>query len=156
MEESLVSYKRANGQLGNQVNEQRKLILQLQEQLKKECVSTTQLTEQRALKEQLEVHIQTIGILVSEKSELQTANGNIQRKVTTKETEVEEYNNQLKNMQQQCIDLQKNISQLQSSEGQMRQVCVIIFQKICVVVGGGGGCCCYCCCCCCCCFHISY
>ena len=61
MESNLASYKRANAHLGNQVNEQRKTILQLQEQLKKEVASPQLTNEQRALKEQLEVHIQTIG-----------------------------------------------------------------------------------------------
>ena len=61
MESNLASYKRANAHLGNQVNEQRKTILQLQEQLKKEAGNPQLTNEQRALKEQLEVHIQTIG-----------------------------------------------------------------------------------------------
>lgn len=122
MEQSLTSYKRANKQLGDQVHDQRKLILQLQEQLSKGGLLAAQLSEQRALKEQLEVHIQTIGILVSEKSELQTTNTIIQKKVVTKESELEEYSNQLKALQQQCIDFQKNIAQLQTSEGQLRLV----------------------------------
>ena len=78
--------------------------------------------EQRALKEQLEVHIQTIGILVSEKSELQSNIVNIQKKITLKETELLELHNRLQTAQQRVVELEKKTMTLQSSEGQLQQV----------------------------------
>ncbi|XP_046845608.1 uncharacterized protein LOC124439426 [Xenia sp. Carnegie-2017] len=57
LERNLTSHKRNNEQLGNQVNEQRKQIILLQEQIRKERteLANRQLLEQRSLKEQLEV-----------------------------------------------------------------------------------------------------
>lgn len=121
LNQQITSYKRSNEQLGNQVNDQRKQIIQLQERLKKEDGSSQKLVEQRALKEQLEVHIQTIGILVSEKSELQTNVASIQKKLSSKENEILEINNQLKTLRQYVLDLEKNISQYKTTEGQWIQ-----------------------------------
>ena len=94
----------------------------LQDKLKKEVGVISQLTEQRALKEQLEVHIQTIGILVSEKSELQSNISSYQKKLTTKEKEFIEINNELNSARQQLLEFEKLISQLQLNESQLKQV----------------------------------
>lgn len=94
----------------------------LQDKLKKEVGVISQLTEQRALKEQLEVHIQTIGILVSEKSELQSNISSYQKKLTTKEKEFIEINNELNIARQQLLEFEKLISQLQLNETQLKQV----------------------------------
>lgn len=94
----------------------------LQDKLKKEVGVTSQLTEQRALKEQLEVHIQTIGILVSEKSELQSNISSYQKKLTTKEKEFIEINNELNSARQRLLEFEKLISQLQLNETQLKQV----------------------------------
>lgn len=94
----------------------------LQDKLKKEVGVISQLTEQRALKEQLEVHIQTIGILVSEKSELQSNISSYQKKLTTKEKEFIEINNELSSARQQLLEFEKLISQLQLNETQLKQV----------------------------------
>lgn len=94
----------------------------LQDKLKKEVRVTSQLTEQRALKEQLEVHIQTIGILVSEKSELQSNISSYQKKLTTKEKEFIEINNELNSARQRLLEFEKLISQLQLNETQLKQV----------------------------------
>lgn len=94
----------------------------LQDKLKKEVGVISQLTEQRALKEQLEVHIQTIGILVSEKSELQSNISSYQKKLTTKEKEFIEINNELNSARQQLLEFEKLISQLLLNETQLKQV----------------------------------
>ena len=94
----------------------------LQDKLKKEVGVTSQLTEQRALKEQLEVHIQTIGILVSEKSELQSNISSYQKKLTTKEKEFIEINNELNSARQRLLEFEKLTSQLQLNETQLKQV----------------------------------
>lgn len=94
----------------------------LQDKLKKEVRVTSQLTEQRALKEQLEVHIQTIGILVSEKSELQSNISSYQKKLATKEKEFIEINNELNSARQRLLEFEKLISQLQLNETQLKQV----------------------------------
>ena len=94
----------------------------LQDKLKKEVGVISQLTEQRALKEQLEVHIQTIGILVSEKSELQSNISSYQKKLTTQEKEFIEINNELNSARQQLLEFEKLISQLQLNETQLKQV----------------------------------
>ena len=94
----------------------------LQDKLKKEVGVTSQLTEQRALKEQLEVHIQTIGILVSEKTELQSNISSYQKKLTTKEKEFIEINNELNSARQRLLEFEKLTSQLQLNETQLKQV----------------------------------
>lgn len=72
------------------------------------------------------MHIQTIGILVSEKSELQTNVASIQKKLSSKENEILEINNQLKTLRQYVLDLEKNISQYKTTEGQWIQVSMIV------------------------------
>ncbi|KAJ7375589.1 importin-alpha protein binding, partial [Desmophyllum pertusum] len=87
LEDRVQSYKRSSEQLNSQVNEQRRQIIQFQEQIKRERteLANKQLLEQRSLKEQLEVHIQTIGILVGEKQELQSTVSQLQRKYEIKQ-----------------------------------------------------------------------
>ena len=109
------------------MNEQRKQIIQLQEKLKKELNSLNQLAEQRALKEQLEVHIQTIGILVSEKSELQSSIVNMQKKLTSKENEVKHLNQRLENVCKNIVELEKRVAELQQLEAHFKKVILNTF-----------------------------
>ncbi|XP_065068791.1 golgin subfamily A member 2-like [Rhopilema esculentum] len=115
LESSLQSYKRSNQQLTNQLNEQRKMVIQYQEKLKKEKSegSGVQSQELRAAKEQLEVHIQTIGILVSDKSELQENLKRSQKKLQKKEGENEDLQNRLQAVRQRVVELERNLSNLQ-------------------------------------------
>ncbi|XP_031572614.1 golgin subfamily A member 2-like [Actinia tenebrosa] len=117
LEETLQSYKRTNEQLNNQVNEQRKQILQFQDQIKRERteLANRQLLEQRSLKEQLEVHIQTIGILVSEKQELQSSLSQLQRKCVNKESENSELTGRLQAVRQKIVELEKNNANLSAN-----------------------------------------
>eukprot|EP00794_Sanderia_malayensis_P015678 gene15678-17259_t len=115
LEDSLQSYKRSNQQLTNQLNEQRKHLIQYQEKLRKEKSepSSKQLRELRAAKEQLEVHIQTIGILVSDKTELQENLRKTQKKLQAKENESEDGSNRLHAVRQRIVELERNIANLQ-------------------------------------------
>ncbi|XP_032230162.1 golgin subfamily A member 2 isoform X1 [Nematostella vectensis] len=117
LEESLMSHKRSNEQLNNQVNEQRKQIINLQDQIKRERaeLANRQLLEQRTLKEQLEVHIQTIGILVGEKQELQSTVSQLQRKYQTKESENSEISGRLQAVRQKIVELERNNASLSAS-----------------------------------------
>ncbi|CAB4017511.1 golgin subfamily A member 2-like [Paramuricea clavata] len=112
LERNLTSHKRNNEQLGNHVNEQRKQIIQLQEQIKKERteLANRQLLEQRSLKEQLEVHIQTIGILVSEKSDLQTTLAQLQKKFKTKDNESSELSSRVQKLRQRTAEHEREIA----------------------------------------------
>lgn len=136
-EQAIASYKRSNQQLANQVGEQRKQILQLQEKLKETSASAQKVLDQRALKEQLEVHIQTIGILVSEKSELQSNLATVQKKLSNKDNEITELNHVLKTTQNRLVDFEKTVHEMKNMEGNLQKVCIlgygqqaIIMQKI--------------------------
>lgn len=125
MEQAIASYKRSNQQLSEQVGEQRKQILQLQEKMKESMTALQKVTNQKALKEQLEVHIQTIGILVSEKSELQSSLSSIQKKLSFKELELSNLSEQLKTAQGRLSDFQKAGSELKENEEKLRKVCML-------------------------------
>ena len=125
----VASYKRSNEQLSNQVGEQRKQILQLQEKVKESALALQKVADQKALKEQLEVHIQTIGILVSEKSELQSSLTNVQKKLSTKDTEMTNLNEQFKSLQAKLLDFEKASSEFKEAEGALRKV-RFIFKRI--------------------------
>jgi hypothetical protein len=118
----VASYKRSNQQLSNQVGDQRKQILQLQEKLKESASAVQKVANQKALKEQLEVHIQTIGILVSEKSELQSNLSTIQKKLSSKDLEIIDLTGQFKNAQTQVQDYEKNSHELKEVEDALRKV----------------------------------
>ncbi|XP_060056245.1 golgin subfamily A member 2 [Erinaceus europaeus] len=66
--------------------------------------------EQGALRAQLHVHIQTIGILVSEKSDLQTALGHTQQAVRRKEGEAEELATKLHTSRLRVMELERTLS----------------------------------------------
>ncbi|CAH3160101.1 unnamed protein product [Porites lobata] len=117
LEETVQSYRRSNDQLNNQVNEQRRQIIQFQEQIKRERteLANKQLLEQRSLKEQLEVHIQTIGILVGEKQELQSTVSQLQRKYEIKQSENTELTSRLQTVRQKAVELEKNLANVTAS-----------------------------------------
>ena len=62
-----------------------------------------------------------VGILVSEKSELQSTNSTMQKQLTAKDADLQGYGEQVKNFQQQCMDSQKEIQLLQTSNGQLNE-----------------------------------
>ncbi|NXW32036.1 GOGA2 protein, partial [Phaetusa simplex] len=74
--------------------------------------------EQAALREQLQVHIQTIGILVSEKSELQTALGHTQQAARQKSGEVENLAARLHSSRQRVSELERTLSSISMQQKQ--------------------------------------
>ena len=114
LQQSLESYKRSNQVLVSQVNEQRKQLLLLQEKMKTNDMSGKVAQEQKALKEQLEIHIQTIGILVQEKSELQSNAATLQKKLQVKEAEISDLNDKLHVLRNRVVELEKMVTALQA------------------------------------------
>ncbi|XP_068771333.1 golgin subfamily A member 2 isoform X4 [Struthio camelus] len=74
--------------------------------------------EQAALREQLQVHIQTIGILVSEKSELQTALGHTQQAARQKSGEAEDLAARLQSSRQRVAELERTLSSISMQQKQ--------------------------------------
>nr|XP_030142276.3 golgin subfamily A member 2 isoform X7 [Taeniopygia guttata] len=74
--------------------------------------------EQAALREQLQVHIQTIGILVSEKSELQTALGHTQQAARQKSGEAESLAARLHSSRQRVSELERTLSSISTQQKQ--------------------------------------
>uniref|UniRef100_A0A669E2X8 Golgin A2 n=1 Tax=Oreochromis niloticus TaxID=8128 RepID=A0A669E2X8_ORENI len=77
--------------------------------------------EQGAMREQLQVHIQTIGILVAEKSELQTALQYTQQAARQKTAEAEELNNRLQSTRQRVSELERTLSSVSSQQKQFEK-----------------------------------
>uniref|UniRef100_A0A8C7FEI3 Golgin A2 n=1 Tax=Oncorhynchus kisutch TaxID=8019 RepID=A0A8C7FEI3_ONCKI len=77
--------------------------------------------EQGAMREQLQVHIQTIGILVSEKSELQTALSYTQQAARQKTGEAEELSNRLQATKQRVSELERTLSSVSTQQKQERE-----------------------------------
>ncbi|XP_034565270.1 golgin subfamily A member 2 isoform X2 [Notolabrus celidotus] len=77
--------------------------------------------EQGAMREQLQVHIQTIGILVSEKSELQTALQYTQQAARQKSGEAEELNNRLHATKQRVSELERTLSSVSTQQKQFEK-----------------------------------
>uniref|UniRef100_A0A8C4DER6 Golgin A2 n=1 Tax=Dicentrarchus labrax TaxID=13489 RepID=A0A8C4DER6_DICLA len=77
--------------------------------------------EQGAMREQLQVHIQTIGILVSEKSELQTALQYTQQAARQKTAETEELNNRLQATRQRVSELERTLSSVSTQQKQFEK-----------------------------------
>ncbi|KAI4886464.1 hypothetical protein NFI96_011901 [Prochilodus magdalenae] len=78
--------------------------------------------EQGAMREQLQVHIQTIGILVSEKSELQTALSYTQQAARQKTGEAEELNNRLQSSKQRVSELERTLSTVSTQQKQFEKL----------------------------------
>ncbi|NXG63935.1 GOGA2 protein, partial [Hemiprocne comata] len=74
--------------------------------------------EQAALREQLQVHIQTIGILVSEKSELQTVLGHTQQAARQKSGEAESLAARLHSSRQRVSELERTLSSISMQQKQ--------------------------------------
>ncbi|XP_061460008.1 golgin subfamily A member 2 isoform X3 [Rhineura floridana] len=74
--------------------------------------------EQAALREQLQVHIQTIGILVSEKSELQTALAHTQQAARQKAGEAEDMATRLQSSRQRISELEHTLASLSTQQKQ--------------------------------------
>lgn len=70
--------------------------------------------EQGAVSDQLQVHIQTIGILVAEKTELQSALNQMQQTAKQKAVETEELQGRLKALRERNAEMERRLSSISS------------------------------------------
>ncbi|KAM4696062.1 golgin subfamily A member 2 [Rhinophrynus dorsalis] len=117
---ALDSSNLTNKQLSTKIEELKQQNQDIVDQLEKEKRGFEQkfAKEQGALREQLQVHIQTIGILVSEKSELQTALSHTQQAARQKGAEAEDLAMRLQSTRQRVTELERTLS---SISGQQKQ-----------------------------------
>ncbi|XP_053776070.1 golgin subfamily A member 2 isoform X7 [Desmodus rotundus] len=104
---ALDSSNLTNKQLGSEI-----------EELEKQEYKQKLAKEQGALREQLQVHIQTIGILVSEKTELQTALAHTQQAARQKTGEAEDLAGLLQSSQQRVGDLERTLCAVSTQQKQ--------------------------------------
>ncbi|XP_012671057.2 golgin subfamily A member 2 isoform X2 [Clupea harengus] len=107
-----------NSQLSSQLQQLTQQSQELSDQLQKERKEFEQKfgKEQGAMREQLQVHIQTIGILVSEKTELQTALSYTQQAARQKAADAEELNNRLQASKQRVSELERTLSTVSTQQ----------------------------------------
>ncbi|KAG8512771.1 Golgin subfamily A member 2 [Galemys pyrenaicus] len=91
------------------------------EELEKKDHEQKLVREQGMLREQLQVHIQTIGILVSEKTELQTALAHTQQAARQKAGESEELAGRLQSTRQRVGELERTLSAVSTQQKQTDQ-----------------------------------
>ncbi|XP_042364747.1 golgin subfamily A member 2 isoform X3 [Plectropomus leopardus] len=115
---ALESSNLTNSQLNTKLDQLAQQSQGLSDQLQKERKEFEQRfsKEQGAMREQLQVHIQTIGILVSEKSELQTALQYTQQAARQKAAEAEELNNRLQATKQRVSELERTLSTVSTQQ----------------------------------------
>ncbi|KAG7476410.1 hypothetical protein MATL_G00082570, partial [Megalops atlanticus] len=120
---ALDSSKLTNSQLSVKLDQLTQQSQELTEQLQKERKEFEQkfVKEQGAMREQLQVHIQTIGILVSEKSELQTALAYTQQAARQKTGEAEELSNRLQSTKQRVSELERTLSSVSTQQKQFEK-----------------------------------
>ncbi|XP_036769661.2 golgin subfamily A member 2 isoform X2 [Manis pentadactyla] len=117
---ALESSNLTNKQLSSKIEElkqQNQDTLDQLEKEKKEC-EQKRAKEQGALREQLQVHIQTIGILVSEKTELQTALAHTQQAARQKAGESEDLASRLQSSRQRVGELERTLSAVSRQQKQ--------------------------------------
>ncbi|XP_052038123.1 golgin subfamily A member 2 isoform X2 [Apodemus sylvaticus] len=109
-----------NKQLSSTIEELKQQNQDALDQLEKEKKDYQQKLskEQGALREQLQVHIQTIGILVSEKAELQTALAHTQQAARQKAGESEDLASRLQSSRQRVGELERTLSTVSTQQKQ--------------------------------------
>ncbi|KFO31894.1 Golgin subfamily A member 2 [Fukomys damarensis] len=109
-----------NKQLSSKIEELKQQNQDTVQQLEKEKQEFQQklAKEQVSLREQLQVHIQTIGILVSEKAELHTALAHTQQAARQKAGECEDLATRLKSSRQRVGELEKTLSAVSTQQKQ--------------------------------------
>ncbi|XP_054440283.1 golgin subfamily A member 2 isoform X3 [Pteronotus mesoamericanus] len=117
---ALDSSNLTNKQLSSEIEELKRQNQEIADQLEKEKQEYKQkfAKEQGALREQLQVHIQTIGILVSEKTELQTALAHTQQAARQKTGEAEDLAGLLQSSQQRVGDLERTLCAVSTQQKQ--------------------------------------
>ncbi|XP_072228613.1 golgin subfamily A member 2 isoform X6 [Leuresthes tenuis] len=120
---ALESSKLTNSQLNTKLDQLVQQTQELTDQLQKERKEFEQRfsKEHGAMREQLQVHIQTIGILVSEKSELQTALQYTQQAARQKTAEADELNNRLQTTKQRVSELERTLSSVSTQQKQIEK-----------------------------------
>lgn len=120
---ALESTNLTNSQLNTKLDQLAQQTQELTDQLQKERKEFEQRfsKEQGAMREQLQVHIQTIGILVSEKSELQTALQYTQQAARQKTVEADELNNRLQATKQRVSELERTLSTVSTQQKQFEK-----------------------------------
>uniref|UniRef100_A0A8C3S0J4 Golgin subfamily A conserved domain-containing protein n=1 Tax=Chelydra serpentina TaxID=8475 RepID=A0A8C3S0J4_CHESE len=120
---ALDSSNLTNKQLSTKLEELKQQNQEAMNQLEKEKKGFEQkfAKEQGALREQLQVHIQTIGILVSEKSELQTALAHTQQAARQKSGEAEDLAARLQSSRQRVSELERTLSSISTQQKQMEK-----------------------------------
>ncbi|XP_077479697.1 golgin subfamily A member 2 isoform X5 [Stigmatopora argus] len=120
---ALESSNLTNSQLNTKLDQLAQQSQELNDQLQKERKEFDQKfsKEQGAMREQLQVHIQTIGILVSEKSELQTALQYTQQAARQKAGEAEELNSRLQATKQRVSELERTLSSVSTQQKQFEK-----------------------------------
>ncbi|KAM7392805.1 hypothetical protein PAMA_007758 [Pampus argenteus] len=120
---ALESSNLTNSQLNTKLVQLAQQRQELTDQLQKERKEFEQRfsKEQGAMREQLQVHIQTIGILVSEKSELQTALQYTQQAARQKTAEADELNNRLQATRQRVSELERTLSTVSTQQKQFEK-----------------------------------
>ncbi|XP_063000641.1 golgin subfamily A member 2 isoform X2 [Elgaria multicarinata webbii] len=115
---ALDSSNLTNKQLSSEIEELKQQNVLAMDQLEKEKKGFEQKfsKEQGALREQLQVHIQTIGILVSEKSELQTALAHTQQAARLKAGEAEDLAARLQSSRQRISEVEHTLSSLSAQQ----------------------------------------
>ncbi|XP_033643026.1 golgin subfamily A member 2-like [Asterias rubens] len=100
----------------------------LQDQLQKERRESDQrlFKEQSALKEQLQVHIQTIGILVSEKTDLQTSVSQSQQSLKQRAAEADNLSSRLQASRQRVAELERSLASATSSSQQFKKTSAVL------------------------------
>lgn len=112
-----------NHKLQKQVHQAREHAQSLQSQLDQEMESSTekQKKEIGPLREQLQVHIQTIGILVAEKTELQSQLSQSQKIAAQRLSEIEDISSRLKTSRQRVGDLERSLATTNNSAQQFEK-----------------------------------
>ncbi|XP_048774696.2 golgin subfamily A member 2-like isoform X2 [Ostrea edulis] len=116
----LQNQREENHKLHKQVQQAQEHAQSLQSQLDQEMESSTekQKKEMGPLREQLQVHIQTIGILVAEKTELQSQLSQSQKIATQRLSEIEDISSRLKISRQRTGDLERSLATATNSAQQ--------------------------------------
>ncbi|XP_061732362.1 golgin subfamily A member 2 isoform X3 [Nerophis ophidion] len=120
---ALESSNLTNSQLNTKLDQLAKQSQEVTDQLQKERKEFEQKfsKEHGAMREQLQVHIQTIGILVSEKSELQTALQYTQQAARQKAAEAEDLNSSLQTSRQRVSELERTLSSVSTQQKQFEK-----------------------------------
>lgn len=121
----LAQHVQTNEQLVSQNEQIRHHALSLQSQLDAERSENQNRHNKEIipLKEQLQVHIQTIGILVAEKTEIQSHLVQSQKIADSRFGEIEDLTNRLKTSKQRVADLEQSVLSVNTSSQKLEQTC---------------------------------